>query len=139
MDAREAVMLSAYVENACPQQKFNEFTGEAWGDLLADVRYVDALEAVKTLGKKQPFISPSEIIAEVRVVRSKRIADEVVHSLHPPADLDPDDPKAYIAWLSGAIKALGDGEPPREFGELRERPLRAIEGAFRRVPRDEAS
>lgn len=126
MNPEEAVKLCRLTQACCPAQKFDAYTPDAWMDLLSDIRFEDAEAAVKAVARKQPFVSPSEIRAEVRMVRSKRIADEVVHALHPPADLDPDDAKAYIAWLSGAIRALGDGEVP-------EKPKNLVQGNVRQL------
>jgi hypothetical protein len=133
MTPAEAAILSAYAEQCCPQQKFNEFTGDAWGDLMPDVRFVDAKEAVKIIARRSPWISPAEIIAEVKRVRGERIAQhgEIV----PPADLDPDNAEEYSNWLRAARQAIGDGNPPPAVPELAKRDMRQLEGAFRRVPR----
>lgn len=128
----EAVKLSGYVEQMCPQQRFNEYTGDAWADLMPDIRYEDALEACKILGRKQVFIAVAEIIAEVKRIRAKRIDDH--GPIVPPPDLDPDDPIAYRDWWRDSLRAIGDGtfEPAGELEGLRERPVRQItQNAFK--------
>lgn len=133
MTPAEAAVLSAYAEQCCPQQKFNEFTGDAWGDLMPDIRFVDAKEAVKNIARRSPWVSPAEIIAEVKRVRSERIARH--GDITPPSDLDPDNYEAYRAWLHAARQSIGDGNPPPEVPELPRRDMKQIEGAFQRVPR----
>jgi hypothetical protein len=127
MNRPEAVRLCRLVAACCPAQKLDEFTPQAWGDLLADIRYADAELAVKEVAKRQPFVSPSEIIAEVKRVRARRI-DE--HPVLPPADMDPDDEARYREWLAMARRAVADGHAP-VVAELSKRDLKALEGAFK--------
>lgn len=70
MTLKEVAKLLAYVTGACPQQKINELTPDAWHDILGHLDYDDARAAVRVVGARQPFISPSEIIAEVAARRS---------------------------------------------------------------------
>jgi hypothetical protein len=130
---QEAVKLCRLTQACCPAQKFDAYTPDAWMDLLSDIRFEDAAAAVKEVARKQPFVSPSEIRAEVRRVRSKRIAEDVIHELHPPADLDPDDARAYISWLSEAIRALGDGEVPEKPRNLVQGNVRQLAASIERI------
>jgi hypothetical protein len=136
----EAVKICAFTAACCPAQKFDEYTPDAWGLLLADVRFVDAKDAVVLVARKSPWCSPAEIIAEVKKMRQKRI-DEY-GPITPPADLDPDDVAAYRSWWINTQRAIADGDlKPRELegpavdeaGVERVKALTA--GAFRRVPR----
>ena len=138
MTPTEAAMLCAYAEQCCPQQKFNEYTGDAWGDLLADIRYVDAKEAVIAITRRSPWISPAEIIAEVKKMRAKRI-DEF-GPITPPADLDPDDTTAYREWWKDVQRQIADGDlKPKELDKPdpagQEAVLQLTQGAFQRIPR----
>lgn len=63
-------MLLAYVAGACPAQKMNDLTGEAWLDILGHLGYDECRAAVRVAAAKQPFIAPSDIIAEVAARRS---------------------------------------------------------------------
>ena len=130
MTPQEAVALCRFTAACCPAQKFDEYTPDAWGLLLADVRFVDAKEAVVAVARKSPWCSPAEILAEVRKVRAKRIAEhgEIV----PPADLDPDNVPEYVSWLRAAREAIGDGNPPPAVPELAKRDMRQLERTFRR-------
>jgi hypothetical protein len=70
MTPTETGMLLAYVAGACPSQKMNELTGDAWHDILGHLEYADCRQAVRAVGARQPFIAPSEIIAEIAAQRS---------------------------------------------------------------------
>jgi hypothetical protein len=130
MTPTEAAKLCAFAGQCFPQQKINEFTPDAWGLILEDIRFDDAHEALVRLARKQPFVSPAEIIREVKKIRAKRI-DEY-GPITPPADLDPDDTAAYREWWANVQKAIADGEMrPKEL-DLPKRDMRQIERTFRR-------
>lgn len=134
MSPEEAVALCRFTAACCPAQKFDEFTPDAWGLLLADVRFVDAKEAIVAIARKSPWCAPAEIIAEVKKMRAKRI-DEF-GPITPPADLDPDDTTAYREWWKDVQRQIADGDlKPKEL-DLPERPVKALtQGAFQRIPR----
>lgn len=133
MTPEEAVKICAFTSACCPAQKFDEFTPDAWGLILADIRFEDAKHAVVEIKKRSTWVDPSDIIAEVRKVRAKRIAEhgEIV----PPADLDPDNVPEYVKWLRAAREAIGDGNPPPVVPELARRDMRQLEGVFKRPGR----
>lgn len=130
MTPQEAVVLCRFTAACCPAQKFDEYTPDAWGLILADIRLVDAKEAVVEIKKSSTWVDPSDIIREVRKVRAKRIAEH--GELIPPADLDPDNVPEYVKWLRAAREAIGDGNPPPSVPELARRDLRQLERTFRR-------
>lgn len=110
MTPREAVMLVRYVEACCPQQKFDEYTPDAWHDLLGDLRLEDCRAAARAVAQRQPFVSPSEIRAEVKRIREARLGpgDGAPSSpLPPPAD--PDDVRGYLNAMRAQQKAIADG------------------------------
>lgn len=132
MTPMEAVALCRFTAACCPSQKFDELTPDAWGLLLEDIRFVDAKDAVTTVARKQPWVSPAEIIAEVKRMRRKRI-DEF-GPITPPADLDPDDVGAYREWWANVQKAIADGDLKPQELDLPERDVKALtRGAFKRV------
>lgn len=65
MTPQESLVLVRYVKACCPQQAIDEFTPEAWHDLLGDLELADCRRAVTTVARRQPFVAPSEIRAEV--------------------------------------------------------------------------
>lgn len=121
MNSQEATVLCRYVRALCPQQKFDEFTADAWGDVLADYRLDDARQAAARIARRQPFVAPSEIADEIAKIRGTRIHDFVYQ---PPAgDRDPH----YLARLRGQLAATGDGErPPVIHQALPARPVAAL-------------
>lgn len=66
MTPREAAAILGIVTQACPAQKVNKYTPDVWAELLADVDYHAALAAVYEVAKRQDFISPAAIRAEVK-------------------------------------------------------------------------
>lgn len=57
-------MLVRYIRALCPQQAIDEFTPDAWHDVLADLEFGAARHAAMRIAHRQPFIAPSEIVAE---------------------------------------------------------------------------
>ena len=122
MTPQEAVALCRFTAACCPSQKFDEYTPDAWGLLLEAVRFDDAKDAVVTVARKQPWVSPAEIIREVKKLRAKRI-DEY-GPIIPPAGLDPIE---TVAWIKQATRTVGDGHPLLETrGELKPRDMKQL-------------
>jgi hypothetical protein len=126
----ETVVLARYVRALCPQQKFDEYTPDAWHDVLADFRLADARAAAAAVARRQPFVSPAEIIAEITQIRSDRATDFQGPGL--PAevpDADPDDVQAYLAALRGQRVRAADGL------ELKKRPMaQLLAGVGQHIP-----
>lgn len=49
----------------CPQQAIDAYTPDAWHDLLGDLDVMDCRRAVAAIVKRQPFVAPAEIRAEL--------------------------------------------------------------------------
>lgn len=114
MNAQEAAVLCRACKAVCPQQKFDEMTPDFWHSLLDDVDFEAAKRALITVAKRQPFVSPSEIRAEVSRERN-RLSMEL-GALQPPAHIeaieDPDEfDRAYRAWLGATRDAIAAGKP----------------------------
>ncbi|MEU2514329.1 hypothetical protein [Streptomyces syringium] len=120
MTPDETVILTRYLRALCPQQRFDEYTPDAWHDLLAPYDLGDARQAAAVVASRQPFVSPAEIIAEVRRARAGRI-----RHVHGPGqapeipDADPDDVHAYLAALRAQRTRAADPT-------ARRRPLREL-------------
>ena len=65
MTPTETVLLTEYVRACCPQQAIGEYTPDAWHDLLGDLDLADCRAAAAAVARRQPFVAPSEIRAEV--------------------------------------------------------------------------
>ena len=124
MNATQALVLTRLVRGACPSQKFDEYTPDVWFEMLADLQFDDARQAVIELGKRQTFISPAEIRARIQSVRDTRIRDAFVDV--PAADADPDDVGLWLASVRAVNARIADGgvevvltlEPERDVGAL---------------------
>jgi hypothetical protein len=131
----ETLRIVRFVRAACPQQKLDEYTPDAWHILLADIAYTDALTATQTLAKRQPFVSPAEIIGEVKRIRADRLR---AHGNAEP-DADGDDARAYLAAIRAYRKAIADGyevqPPPRPSIEGQKR-VEELIGAAGTLPAD---
>lgn len=73
MNPDEVVTLARYVRALCPQQRFDEYTPDAWGDVLARYSLDDARQAAATIAARQPFVAPSEIAVEITALRAARV------------------------------------------------------------------
>ena len=119
----EAAALCRYLQACCPQQKFDQFTSDAWFDLLTDMPYGLAKLAAQRVASRQPFVSPSEIIATAKAMRKAvdphitRLLDETEGAA--PADPDTDwltwckarrERVAYLVDLAIATKAATFGD-----------------------------
>lgn len=129
MTPHETLLLARYVKACCPQQAIDEYTPDAWHDLLGDLPATDCREAVIAVAKRQPFVSPAEIRAEIKRIRRDRLDREVMPALD--AGLA-DQPGRYQAELHAAVRRIADGRhirlalppvredaPPQEVAEVR--------------------
>jgi len=66
----ECVKLAGYVGDLCPQQRIAKATGLVWHDVLGHLDYAECRQAAALVAARQPFVSPSEIIAEIADARS---------------------------------------------------------------------
>jgi hypothetical protein len=110
MTPPETVLLTEYIQACCPQQAIGEYTPDAWHDLLGDLTLADCKAAVAEVAKRQPFVSASDIRAEVTEARHQRIRDAGGIPAPPPELLD--NPAAYGRALRAAATALADGRDP---------------------------
>lgn len=126
MNATEAMMLCRFAKAACPQQAIDEYTPDAWLELLGDLRFDDAKAALLAVAAKQPFVAPAEIRTEVARIRAKRIVD------HPPLTPPPGLTELETRqWTRDRIREIGDGQvidcdaaydelKPRHLPDIRE-------------------
>jgi len=59
-------MLLRYIRACCPQQAIDEFTPDAWHHLIGHLDANTAHQAVMAVLRRQPFVSPAEILHETR-------------------------------------------------------------------------
>lgn len=133
MRPTEVVMLTGYLRAHFPSQPVDEYTTEALEELLAPYPAADCRKAVLNIAERgEHWCSPTDVKAEVKRLRAKRISD--YGPIEPPAGLDPDDVRGWQRWLEAKTTAIADGTdtaPELTAGTRREMP--AIEGVFRSV------
>jgi hypothetical protein len=116
MTPQETVILARYVKALCPQQAFDSHTPDAWHDVLGAYRLDDARQAAANLAARQPFISPGEIVPEIRRIRDSRIGSDQPAYEPPP---EGETGAQYIARRRQQLAAIGDGrEKPIPVGAL---------------------
>jgi hypothetical protein len=136
MTPTEAVLLTRYVKACCPQQHIDDYTPDAWCDVLGDLDLEACKAAAAAVARRQPFVAPAEIRAEIRRVRDERIARE---ALPAPADELADDPATYKRALEQIVARVADGEMPFraiEGGKPRAEPTEEFKAARSRADRD---
>jgi hypothetical protein len=102
-------MLTRYAKACFPQQAMDEYTPDAWFDVLGDLTLADCRRAVAEVSRHKPFIAPCEIREEVRRIRDERLRRTEIPA--PPPELL-DNPAAYSAALRVAATAIADGRDP---------------------------
>ncbi|NUS22715.1 MAG: hypothetical protein HOV92_00605 [Streptomyces sp.] len=119
MNSQEAAVLCRYVRALCPQQKFDEYTPDAWHDVLNEYLLDEARTAAATLARRQAFVAPGEIATEIKRVR----ADLMARHTDPTPSADPDDPEAYRAELAASRLAVATGQERPSTAELTAGPM----------------
>lgn len=109
MTPDECVILARYVRALCPQQKFDEYTPDAWHDVLRDYDLNEATQAAATVARKQAFVAPGEIATEVRKTRRELVAVDA--ETEPPA-ADPNNVPLYLRQVRTHRRAVATGRTP---------------------------
>jgi hypothetical protein len=65
MTREEMTQLTEFIAIACPQQKINRATAVAWFEIIGDLDFGAARNAVIAVKHSQAFVDPSDIIREV--------------------------------------------------------------------------
>lgn len=107
-------MLVRYVRAACPQQAMDEYTPDVWFDIIGDLDFAAAREAVVAIKREKPFVDPSDILTRVKRVQRDLEDRGRIREL-----LDPETYRREVeqagADLVKKLKAIGAGtefEPP---------------------------
>lgn len=138
MTPTEAVALCRATKAACPQQQFDQWTPDAWHELLADLPLGDAKEAMIQVARRQPFVAPSEIRAELRRLQRQRLSDYGPLPLPPARVRDLEDgplfDAAYQQWVRDSHSAIAAGRAPEtdDTPEIVQWPTRAVIDGLRR-------
>ncbi|WP_301126827.1 hypothetical protein [Streptomyces cacaoi] len=139
MTPDETVVLARYVRALCPQQAMDEYTPNAWHDILHNISQNDARAAAARVAQRQPFVAPAEILTEVRALHEERLEGFV----YEPVDGD-DDVAVYLAAYRAQRAAVANGDrpanptpPPALTTDSTERLARVLDGIGRTIPTDQ--
>lgn len=138
MTPAEAVMLCRFAKAACPQQAFDEYTPDAWFELLRDLRAEDCKAAIIDAVKASPFVAPAEIRAHIKRIRDDRL--KKFGHIAPAFEMFEGDWRKESAWVCEIQRRVADGELTREeydaemraLGYLGDRKTPELDGVFRR-------
>lgn len=109
MTPDETVILARYVHALCPQQKFDEYTPDAWHDVLRDFTLDEARTAAALIAGRQAFVAPGEIATEIRRTRAALVSVDA--ETEPPA-ADPNNVPLYLRTLRTHRRAVATGLTP---------------------------
>ncbi|MET9957392.1 hypothetical protein ABZ135_38355 [Streptomyces sp. NPDC006339] len=109
MTPDETVILARYVRALCPQQKFDEYTPDAWHDVLSDFTLDEARTAAAAVARQQAFVAPGEIATEVR--KNRRALVSVDAETEPPT-ADPNNVPLYLRQVRTHRRNVATGRTP---------------------------
>jgi hypothetical protein len=120
MTNEEAAVLVRYVRAVCPQQRVDEYTADAWYDVLYPFTIDEARAAIAAhVAAGNAFIAAGEIVASIRRTR----ADRMARHTDPTPKSDPDDVQAYRAELAANRLAVATGQQQPSQHELTGGPM----------------
>jgi len=96
MNHTETIELTRYVQALCPAQKLDQYSADAWHDVIGDLPLGLAKRAAAACARQKPFVAQSEIVAAAirlrRAVKAQidREANDVVNP--------PQGGLAYVEW-----------------------------------------
>lgn len=92
----DIVALVAYVTQLNPAQKFDEFTADAWADVLGDLPadLDTARQATARVARRLTWISPGEIRSELLTMTRPSAIRSQAPALEGPSKFEPDEDRA---------------------------------------------
>lgn len=120
MTNEEVAVLVRYVRAVCPQQRVDEYTADAWYDVLYPFTVDEARTAIAAhVAAGNAFIAAGEIVTSIRRTR----ADRMARHTDPTPKANPDDPQAYRDELLATRRAVATGQTPPSQHELTGGPM----------------
>ncbi|MGW4810508.1 zinc finger domain-containing protein [Kitasatospora cineracea] len=113
MIQQEWVVLFRYIRAMYPQQKFDEYTPDAWYEVLAGYDAQAVRTAVAACAAKKPFVAPAEIIAQIAANAANCMTD----FQYEPGDPD-ETARQYLARRRQQIAAVTAGQRPAALPAL---------------------
>jgi hypothetical protein len=112
MNHTETIELTRYVQALCPAQKLDQYSADAWHDVLGDLPLGVAKKAAASCARLKPFVAPSEIIGAA--FRLRRAVCAQVERETEETDA-PQDGHAYVAWRRRRVAEIR-AEADRRIG-----------------------
>lgn len=97
MNRTETLALTRYVQALCPAQKLDEFSADAWHDVLADLPHPVAKKAAAMCARSKPFVAPSEIVTAAHRLR-RAVRSQIEREVDGSIDSAPTDGRGYVEW-----------------------------------------
>lgn len=104
MNRTEFSELMAWISQACPGTKIDNLTPKVWFELLKDLTFEDAKAGVNQVAKTKPFVHPSEIREQVKILRRDRQERNPVLEV-----VDGGDDALYGVQFRALIRTISDG------------------------------
>lgn len=117
MNRTETVMLLRKIRAYKPAQVMDEYTPDAWQEVLANVPYGDAMSVIQELSREQQWIGVDDVAQRAKAITSRRINDGEADLIPPPDLATADQVDAYQDWLKGARARLAAGETAQQIND----------------------
>lgn len=115
MNHAETALLVVYVRAYCPQQKFDEYTPDAWHEVLHPYTLDEAKTAVRAhITAGNAFVAPGEIVVLIRKARTALLDRHT--------EIEPPDAETLAGYRRGLLaerRAVASGAiPPNDIPPL---------------------
>lgn len=142
MNRTETVLLLRKIRAYKPAQTMDEYTPDAWQEVLAGVPYPDAISVVQELARELTWIGVDDVAQRAKAITARRINDGEADLIPPPHLATPEQVTAYQDWLKGARARLAAGETAEQINNqagltegLKPRAIGSLHVLGKRVPR----
>ena len=111
MKPTETVQIVRLIRALCPQQHIDEYSADAWHEVIGHLDFGAARNAVIAVKHSQPFVDPSDIVRHVRTGKrpdSRTVAEALTQSNGHPALTAGNAPvnAEYLAAKEALVKKL---------------------------------
>lgn len=111
MKRTEVAALVGYTSQLAPAQRFDEYTPDAWFDVLGDLpaNYEQARQAVAAVAKREKWIAPSAIREELKAILRAANPPPKAAAIEAPSKFETyEDRSARIARNKAKVQAVLD-------------------------------
>jgi hypothetical protein len=115
VNSTETIQFVRYIAALFPATKVDEFTADAWHDVLHKYDLADLRAAALAVSERQAFCALADIVGEIKRLRARRLDGFV----YVPGDGD-GDPQVYLARRRAQIELVASGrraaDPEKAIG-----------------------